>query len=140
MPSVVEFSLVGARGFESALERASLEVRRQCERVCQDTAFRIKHRAQTLAPRDRGDLVRAISAQGKGLNWKVGILDVALPSRGGNSAHQHPWVYGVWYEYGFVTRKIQARPFIRPAAEAEAERHTEALTQAVNGGLQQVAA
>ena len=136
----VEFDLVGARGFEQALERASAEVRRQCERVCQDTAFRIMHRAKALAPKDRGDLVRNISAQGKGLTWRVGILDVTLPSRGGsNSAHLNPWVYGVWYEYGFVTRKIQAQPFMRPAAEDEAPKHLDRLTEAVNGGLEKAA-
>lgn len=136
----VEFELVGMRGFEQALERASADVRRQCERVCQDTAFRVKHRAQALAPKDRGDLARNISVQGKGLSWRVGILDVSLPSRGGrNTAHQNPWVYGTWYEYGFVTRKIQARPFMRPAAEAEAPKHLEALSEAVNRGLEKAA-
>ena len=136
----VEFELVGLRGFEAVLERASDEVRRQCARVCQDTAFRVMHRAKALAPKDKGDLVRNISAQGKGLNWRVGILDVSLPSRGGsNTAHQNPWVYGSWYEYGFVTRKIQARPFMRPAAEAEEAHHADALADAVNGGLEKAA-
>lgn len=135
----VQFELVGARGFEAALERTSDEIRRQCERVCRDTAFRVMHLAKALAPRDKGDLIRVIAAKGKGLNWRVGLLDSAFPSRGGDSAHQHPWVYGVWYEYGFVTKKIAARPFMRPAAEAEADRHYEALTVAVNGGLAQAA-
>lgn len=135
-----EFQIVGVRGFEQALERASEEVRRRCARVVQDTAFRVKHRAQALAPKDRGDLARNIAAQGKGLNWRVGILDVTLPSRGGaNSAHLNPWVYGVWYEYGFVTRNISAQPFMRPAAEAEAARHQDALTQALSSGLAKVA-
>lgn len=137
--SFVEFQLVGARGFESALEQASAEVRRSCERVCQDTAFRVMHRAKALAPRDKGDLQRVIAVKGKGLNWRVGLLDVAYPSRGGDTAHQHPWVYGVWYEYGFVTKRIQARPFMRPAAEAEADGHLEALSQAVNSGLEKAA-
>lgn len=135
----VEFELVGSRGFEAAIERASDEVRRNCERVCQDTAFRVMHRAKALAPRDKGDLQRVIAVKGKGLNWRVGLLDVSLPSRGGDTAHQHPWVYGVWYEYGFVTKRIQARPFMRPAAEAEADRHLEALSAAINAGLEKVA-
>lgn len=140
MASLVTFQLVGARDLEAKLERASLEVRRRCERICQDTALRIKNRAQSLAPRDKGDLVRAIAAQGRGLNWRVGILDVRIPSRGGQSSHQHPWVYGVWYEYGFVTRNIPAHPFMRPAADAEEERHYNEMSQAVNEAIDQVAA
>ncbi len=139
MARMVEFELVGARGFEAALERASDEIRRQCERVVQDTAYRIVHRARALAPRDKGDLQSVIAAKGKGLNWRVGLLDTRFPSRGGASSHQHPWVYGVWYEYGFVTRNIAARPFMRPAAEAEYDRHYEALSAAIDGGLAKVA-
>lgn len=134
--NLVEFELVGARNFEALLDRASLEVHRQVERVCQETAFRIVQRAKSLAPRDQGHLQSVIAAKGKGTSWRVGLLDTRFPSRGGSSSHQHPWVYGVWYEYGFVTRNIPRRPFIRPAAESEEARHEAALAEALNAGLQ----
>ncbi len=84
------------------------------------TAYAVKSRAQSYAPRDQGDLVNAIAAQQRGKTWVVGVLDVSLPSRGGNTAHQHPSVYGVWYEFGFTTRKIARHAFMGPASDAEA--------------------
>ena len=126
------FTLTGARGFETALARAGEEAKRQVERVNRETAFAVRARAESFAPKDRGDLARNISAQGKGMNWRVGVLDVELPSRGGrNTAHLNPSVYGVWYEYGFVTRKIAKHPFMRPAVDAEEGQYQSRLQSAV---------
>src|ERR1051325_1755062 len=114
------FQLTGLRGFEAGLEKASAELRTLVGNANRDTAYAIQARAHALAPKDRGDLGRAIAVQGKGMNWRVWLLHLTLSGRGGrNRAHLNPSVYGVWYEYGFVTRKIAAHPFMRPAVDAE---------------------
>lgn len=134
------YQLDGARGFEADLEKASAEIRVQAERATRDTALAVRVRAQVNAPKDRGDLRANIAAQGKGLNWRVGILDVSIPSRGGhNTAHLNPWVYGVWYEYGFVTRKIAAQPFMGPAATAEEGPHVQRMDAALGRALPRAA-
>jgi hypothetical protein len=62
------------------------------------------------------------------------VEDKRVASRGGsNPAHLNPGVYGVWYEYGFVTRNIQARPFMRPAAQSEEMAHRLRLSRALEG-------
>lgn len=134
------YELKGVHGLEAALERAGDEVRKQVEIASRNTCIAIVAQAKALAPRDRGDLIASISFQGKGLTWRVGILDHSIPSRGGsNPAHLNPWVYGVWYEYGFVTRNIAARPFIGPAARAEEGAHEQRIAQALNTGLAKAA-
>lgn len=134
------YELTGTRELEQALARASATVRARAAAASQETARAIARRARTGAPRDRGDLQANITFEGKGLSWRVGIADVSLPSRGGsNSAHQNPWVYGVWYEYGFVTRNIPTTPFMRPAADQEDAPHVARMEAAINDGLREVA-
>lgn len=138
------FELQGARGFEAALEKASDEVRKNCERVSQRTAFRVRARAKANLVAQghvaKGDLYNAIEAQGKGMNWKVGLLDTSIPSRGGSDpSHWNPYVYGVWYEFGFRSRGIATRPYMAPAAEAEEQTHQDEMAAAVNAGLQGLA-
>lgn len=122
------YVLVGAGAFAEDLQAASRDVQVAAARVVRDTAQAIASRARAAAPRDRGDLQATIGADGRGLTYRVGIRDVTIPSRGGTSAHQTPWVYGVWYEYGFTTRRIPTRPFMRPAADAEDEPFTERMS------------
>jgi hypothetical protein len=127
----VTFELRGLRDLQGVLERASEVVRTSIARVNQDTAFAIQRLARGYAPRDRGDLINSIAVQGRDLTWRVGVLDVSIPSRGGrNAAHLNPSVYGVWYEYGFVHRKIQKRPFMGPAVDAERPRYDARIAQA----------
>lgn len=129
----LSYEMTGHRGLLATLEKVSPLLRRELEVLNRQTAYAIKHRAQTNAPKDRGDLAANISVQGKGMNWRVGVLDVAIASRGGsNTAHLNPSVYGVWYEYGFVTRSIAKHPFMRPAVDAVQPSH--------DAGLRQIAA
>lgn len=131
----VLFELENVRGLEALLEKASSVIRESVARANRETAFAVMNRAKANAPRDRGDLQASISAQPRGRNgnWVVGILDRTIPSRGGhNTAHLNPWVYGVWYEYGFVTRNIAAHPFMRPAAAAEAGAHQTRIAAAIH--------
>ena len=132
----VLYSIPNAHGFAGAVEKMSKEIRMRAERASQTTAFAVRARAKAGAPRDRGDLIANIEAQGKGLNWRVGILDVSIASRGGaNRAHLNPSIYGVWYEYGFTRRQIDAHRFMGPASEAEEGPHLQRMTEAVNGAV-----
>ena len=129
------FRMDGARGLKDALEKGGEQIATRVSRALEQTARNVQLAAQGHAPRDKGDLVRAIKYTGKGLNWRVGIDNVTLTLRGGNSAHQNPAVYGVWYELGFVTRNIQSQPFMKPAADAEEQAHVERTEQAINAAI-----
>lgn len=132
MAKGVDFELTGLVGLKAALQDAADAVRAAVARVNQNTAFAIQNRARANAPRQRGDLINAISVVGKGLTWRVGLLDVTLASRGGrNSAHLHPSVYGRFIEYGSVN--YQRHPFMGPAVDAERGRYDERLDAAARG-------
>jgi len=114
------FNLVGLPTFIKDLEALSAAQRQKLEPAVRESAYRVQAQAQANAPRDRGDLARSIQARGKGLTWRVGLVDQDIPSRGGrNRAHRNPSVYGVWYEFGFVHRKIRKQPFMGPAVNSE---------------------
>jgi bacteriophage HK97-gp10 putative tail-component len=134
------YTVPNLRDFTARLEVASKEIRDRVGKASQQTAINVKNRAVLGAPRDKGDLANNIAVQGKGLNWRVGVLDVSLPSRGGNnSAHQHPWVYGIWYEFGFTTRNIRRHAFMEPAATAEESAHIQRVSEALDSSLKGVA-
>jgi hypothetical protein len=129
------FELIGIPGLTRALESLRDDVIAELADAVEDTAYAVQATAKTLVPRDRGDLARAIQLSGKGVIWRVGLADTHVPSRGGGAAHQHPWVYGIWYEYGFLTRNIPAQPFMQPAREREEPKHATRVEQALNKGL-----
>jgi hypothetical protein len=130
------YELQGVRGIQDLVDRATKETKGKLERACRDTAIAVVTRAKANAPKDRGDLAASIASEGKGTNWRVGLLDRSIPSRGGsNSAHLNPSVYGVWYELGFVTRKIAQHKFMEPAIEAEAVAHQNRISAALIAGL-----
>lgn len=128
----VSYELTGLVGLKAALVEASDAIRTAVARVNRDTAFAIMARAKANAPRQRGDLVNAISVAGSKMTWRVGLLDVTLSSRGGrNSAHLHPSVYGRFIEYGTV--HYPRHPFMMPAVDAERGRYDERLAEAARG-------
>jgi hypothetical protein len=130
------FELKGLPSFVKDLEDVSTRVRAAIAPEVQQTARLIQATAQSLVPRDKGDLARAIQIRGRDVNWRVGLADEDLPLRGGrNRAHRNPSVYGVWYEYGFKTRQIARRPFMGPAVEANEDSHYARLIQAINRAL-----
>lgn len=113
------YELIGLASFVKDIEGLPTVMRQKLEPVVERTAHRVATHAQALAPRREGDLASAIEAQGRGLKWRVGIVDRDIPARGGqNRAHRNPSVYGVWYELGFVTRKIGKHPYMQPAVDA----------------------
>ena len=129
------YEVLGVSGIVADLVKTNTAIAAAVERVNRDTALAVSSRAKALAPRRTGDLANAISFAGKGLRWLVGIEDRSYPSRGGNTAHQNPWVYGVWYEFGFVTRQIAQHPFMGPAADAEEPLHEQRIAGAVDAAL-----
>jgi hypothetical protein len=129
------FKLDGARGLQDALERGGENIKARVSRACEQTARNVQREARAHAPHDKYDLWRAIQVSGKGLSWRVGLDNVTLTMRGGNSAHQNPSVYGVWYEYGFKTKDIDAVPYMKPAADSEEQAHVERTEAAINGAL-----
>jgi hypothetical protein len=120
----VTFDVLGLSDLRVAVDALRDDVQAQLADVLEDTAAAIQARARTYAPRDRGDLARVIRYTGKGLNWRVGLSDERVASRGTkNSAHQHPYVYGIWFELGFVSRHIARHPFMEPAVNQEEPLH-----------------
>lgn len=127
------FTIDGIQGLTADLDQYTESLRIRLVAATTATRLAVIADAQARAPRDQGDLVAAIQGQGAGLIQRVGLVDEDLVRRGGhNTAHRNPSVYGVWYEYGFKTRNIAAHAFMGPAAEAEAERHVDRLTDAIN--------
>jgi hypothetical protein len=125
-------------GFDKDLVNARADLAKRAEVALRETARKIASRARQGAPDDPHtsvDLRSTITFQGKGLNWKVGIDDAVYPSRGGNTIHQSPWKYGVWYEYGFKTLNIPTTPYMRPAADAEEDAHVQRLEAIINDSL-----
>lgn len=129
-------SLQGVRGIQDLVERATTETKRGLERACRATANAVAARAKQGAPKDRDDLAASIVTDGKGTAFRVGLVDRNIPSRGGNNAaHLNPSVYGVWYEFGFNTRKIARHEFMYPAAEAEQDAHEQRIGAELNAAL-----
>lgn len=122
------FKLQGMQGFKLALEQLPTTVYAAVGSACQQTALAVQQRARQFAPRDKGDLAAAIRVEGRGAHWRVGVAgDDVLSRTGRNAAHRHPSTYGVWYEFGFTTRKILKHPFMGPAADAEEGPHEDRL-------------
>lgn len=86
------------------------------------TAQLIRARARMAVQKDRRDLEQAIEIVATGKEFKVGILDRDVASRGGtNSAHRNPAVYGAWSEFGRPGQRPQ--PFLRPSADGQRRDH-----------------
>lgn len=130
------FELIGLSTFVRDIQALAPEVRDRVAPVVERTARQIERDAQARAPRREGDLAASIEAQGRGLSWRVGIVDRDISARGGrNTAHRNPSVYGVWYEFGFLTRRIRAHPFMGPARDAADATYEQELARAVDGAL-----
>jgi hypothetical protein len=128
------FRLTGFLGLQDKLARLPKSAFIEVGIACHQTALAVQRRARQLAPKDKGDLMRAIQVAGRSANWRVGLVDEDVLSRGGrNTAHRNPSVYGVWYELGFTTRKILKHSFMGPAAAAEEGPHEDRLRAAASG-------
>lgn len=129
MAKGVVFEIQGLPGFKLALEQATDEIRRRVSLAQEETARAVVERAQATVSVDLGDLRKAIiSTPRRGptdLTWSVGISNEVFPSRikPGTKAdriHERPFIYGAILERG--DRGQTAKPFMRPAADAELAR------------------
>lgn len=123
------FEIQGLIGLQAALERASEEIRVQFGKAVEETALALVDHAKAKVPVDEGDLRDAIIATGGKQRWRVGVAGGPASGRGGASSHQYPAVYGRFVEFG--TKSKAARPFMRPAVDAEQERFIERLSKVV---------
>lgn len=130
---------MGAAGFSRELLEARDAIKARATQLAKDTAIKISTRAKQNAPDDPatigGDLKAAITYSGRGLTWLVGIDDRQFAARGGDSAHQYPFIYGPWHEYGLLSRGIDPHPYIRPAADVEEPGYVAQLEQLIDRAI-----
>lgn len=132
------YELKGVRGLQLALENASEQMTKRVSTAMERTAKLVQAEARRLVPKDEHDLERAIQIAGKKLSWRVGLDDAPVTSRGGSSAHQHPSVYGIWYEFGFTKKNIDAKPYMGPASQSQERAHVERTEDAINAALKEI--
>lgn len=129
MAKGVTFTFEGLPGFKDALERAVDDVRKKVSVLMEQTAVDVRDDARNnvrRSTRGDGDLEDAIIVLGKGFNWRVGISDVVIPSRGGDRIHQRPFIYGAILERGDHGQDAEA--FMRPAADSHLARFQSRLS------------
>jgi HK97 gp10 family phage protein len=105
----------GLDQLRSALKETPKRARRVLRDMLKESATAVMYSGRANAPRETGALIRAIQVDGRGLSWRAGLSDRA-ESIGGRQVW--PFVYGRFIEYG--TKRREARPFMRPAADGEA--------------------
>ncbi len=80
--------------------------------VVSSTAYGVAQRAKALVPVATGSLKRSITFTARGLNGRIGIASTEI-----FEGDRRPDVYWRFVEFGTV--RVPARPFFRPATEAE---------------------
>jgi HK97 gp10 family phage protein len=115
----ITMTLTGMEGLQRALTVAPDLVQRGAADAVAKTAFAIAQRARALVPVRTGTLKAAITSASTKTSGRVGV-----DARAGHGSAK-PAVYWRYVEFG--ARKIPARPFFRPAAEAETNGYLERL-------------
>jgi HK97 gp10 family phage protein len=118
----------GLDKLQRMIQNAPKKARAVLSPMIKESAEAVAADAKRNVHRDAGDLANAIGVAGRGISWRAGVEDEYIPTRRmsaggrgrGNRAHANPAVYGQWEERG--TSRTGAHPFMRPAAEAEANR------------------
>lgn len=103
----VTMSLTGMDALQRALKTAPDLVKDLASDAVLKTAFATAQRARALVPVRTGALKAAITSAATATNGRVGLS-------GGEAAFY-------WRFVEFGTRYMPARPFMRPAADAEAD-------------------
>lgn len=113
----------GLEALQEAIKETPKIVKKHVAGAIRESTFAVADRMRRLAPHRTGELLSAITATvstGSGLSGSVGF--------------DNPWVfYWRFLEYGTV--RMPPRPFIRPAAEAEAPRYIQRI-QAIGPALE----
>lgn len=111
---------VGVEGIPqttSTLRRVLNRVTGASAHVVRGSCARIVYRAKALAPVDTGALRRSITYRLQGTRGYVGCTAVPMPTGDRSRRIWGPAYYWRFVEFG--TRYVTAKPFFRPAAEAE---------------------
>jgi HK97 gp10 family phage protein len=134
----------GLDKLRAMLKAAPKKARALMRDMLKESAEGVAAHARNTVHEDRGDLKAAITVNGRGLSWAAGLEKRSAPIssrgrvvRGTSTAHGYPHVYGWFEEFG--TTDTPAHPFMRPAAEAEANRIPGRL-RAVAAGIESKAA
>jgi HK97 gp10 family phage protein len=106
-------SLEGFDALKRAFAKAPESVQRHAADVIEKSAFAVAQRMRSLVPVRTGKLKSRIASTATGLNGRVGFSD-------------RDAFYWKFVEYGTV--RMPARPFVRPAAEAESEPYIRAMS------------
>lgn len=111
----VTMTLTGMEALQRALKEAPDQVKLLASDAVSKTAFAVAQRARRLVPVGAtGRLKAAITSSSTTTNGRVG-----LAAGGAGKGKVGPEVYWRFVEFG--TRYAPARPFMRPAADAEAD-------------------
>ena len=115
----VTMTLDGMEPLQRALKTAPDLVQVHASDAVAKTSFAVSQRAKALVPVATGALKAAISATARGTSGRVGL------SKGASTGGVGPEVYWRFVEFGTV--RVPARPFFRPAAEAETSAYVERI-------------
>lgn len=116
-------TITGLEALQAAIKETPKIVRTHVAGAIRESTFAVADRMRRLVPHRSGDLLESITAsapKGSGVSGLVGF--------------DNPRVF-YWRFLEFGTVKMPARPFIRPAAEAEAPRYIQRI-QAIGTALQ----
>ncbi len=102
----VTTALDGFEATKRAFANAPDAVKAAAGDVVAKSAFAVAQRMRSLVPVRTGNLKRRITSAATGLNGRVGFSDADA-------------FYWRFVEFGTV--RVPARPFVRPAAEAESD-------------------
>lgn len=124
-------SVTGLDALKRQVDRLPDAVTDACRKVARDTALRVRARAVQKVPVDSGitrdSIVVTPHVEEKRYRVEVGA---APPHRRDDGDTAFLPMLPVWLEFG--TKEMGARPFMRPAGDAESERYIRDMTSAVN--------
>lgn len=131
------FTLTGVKEMRQALGRFPDESVQAMQKVARQAALRVKDRARALVPVDTGITRDSIDVQPDHANkqYKVGVF--ASPPhvrKGRDSRTAYLPNLAIWLEFG-TTRK-PARPFLRPALDAESASYKAAMQTEIDALMQ----
>lgn len=108
----------GADALINKFKSQPAAIQREADAIVQNTALRVETRAKKTAPVDTGYLKQHIQAK------KTGMLSAEVDSTAN---------YSIYLEMG--TRKMPAKPFMRPAMKQEEVFFFQKLQNLLKGGL-----